>query len=400
MSAHESHVLETALTNQQRRVAASHASKKILFVTRAYDYGGAEKHLVELIRRLCGPGLQVSILCMGADLYSERLSSNLGVDISTCDRPPSSLWDWVRLLRAMQPDVVIFVYGWSWCFHWIAPIGLGFAGVRRRFAIQHLLAPAEENRGSIHRGLLRMFGHLNLKISASLFHATICVSDALKDSLVKDFGFPAKGMRTIHNGVSLSEFVPPESGGSGIRAKLGIRDEEFVLVCVARLSDQKGIDILLQSVARVLREGVQCKCIIVGDGPLKDQLLELARQLGLSGHVFFEGFREDVRPYLEAGSVFILTSHREGLPLSILEALACGLPCVVTDVGGNAEAITHEVHGLVIPPGSVDAVANAISYLATHPHARARMSKMARVRACEAFDIESSMAEIKRVILS
>jgi len=172
------------------------------------------------------------------------------------------------------------------------------------------------------------------------------------------------------------------------------------MVCTARLTEQKGIDILLQAMARVLRDGVCCKCVIVGDGPLRDQLLEQAREIGLSGHVFFEGFREDVRPYLQASSAFVLTSHREGLPFSILEAMACGLPCIVTDVGGNAEAITHQVHGLVVPPGSVDAVAGAISYLATHPHERAQMSRMARATACEAFDIDKNMAEIRRVILS
>ena len=123
------------------------------------------------------------------------------------------------------------------------------------------------------------------------------------------------------------------------------------------------------------------------------------RELGLRSHVFIEGFQKDVRPYLHASSAFILTSHREGLPLSILEAMACGLPCIVTDVGGNTEAITHQVHGLVVPRGSVDATANAISYLATHPNERAQMGRTARARACEAFDIEKRMAEIKRVIL-
>jgi len=151
---------------------------------------------------------------------------------------------------------------------------------------------------------------------------------------------------------------------------------------------------------RVLREQVPCKCIIVGDGPLKQRLVEQASTAGLSAHVMFEGFHEDVRPYLQAGSAFILTSHREGLSLSILEAMACGLPAVVTNVGGNAEAVTDQVNGLVVSPGSVDSVADAISYLANHPEERARMSREARARACEYFDIEKAMAEIRQVILS
>ena len=140
--------------------------------------------------------------------------------------------------------------------------------------------------------------------------------------------------------------------------------------------------------------------VILGDGPLRDQLLDQARELGLPGHVLFEGFQRDVRPYLRASSAFILTSNSEGLPLSILEAMACGLPCIVTDVGGNREAVIDQVNGLVVPPASAGAVANAISYLATHPQERAQMAKTARATVCELFNTDNRMAEIQRVILS
>jgi len=107
-----------------------------------------------------------------------------------------------------------------------------------------------------------------------------------------------------------------------------------------------------------------------------------------------------VRPHLQAGSAFILTSHLEGLPLSALEAMACGLPCIVTNVGGSAEAVKHQVTGLVIPPASVDAAEDAILYLATHPHERAEMASKARETVCQAFDIEGRIDELKRAILS
>jgi glycosyltransferase involved in cell wall biosynthesis len=237
-----------------------------------------------------------------------------------------------------------------------------------------------------------------MKFAASLCNMTICVSDAVRKSLIKDFGFPENKTRTIHNGVSPSEYVPSENKSGAVRTKLGISQNDFVLACTARLTEQKGIDILLQAIAQVLRNGVNCKCIIVGDGPLKEQLLEQARTNGLAEKVFFEGFREEVRPYLQDSSVFILTSRREGLPFSILEAMACGLPCIVTDVGGNAEAVTNQLAGLVIPSESVSAAASAITYLEKHPDERARMAKMARARVIELFDIDKNMAEIRRVI--
>jgi len=212
--------------------------------------------------------------------------------------------------------------------------------------------------------------------------------------------FPSRKTIIVHNGVSASTFVPSKTNGAALRARLGIDPEEFLLVCAARLSQAKGIDILLQAVAQAIRQGVTCKCIIIGDGPLKEVLLQQSQSLDLAGHVFFEGFQKDVRPYLQAASAFILTSRVEGLPLSVLEAMACGLPCIVTNVGGSAEAVIDRLTGLVIPPESADAATEAILYLATHPCERGRMASGARERVCQAFDIEDRMSELRDLILS
>lgn len=226
------------------------------------------------------------------------------------------------------------------------------------------------------------------------------MSNAVREVLVNSYGFPARKTITMHNGVSTSKFFPSKVGGAAVRARLGIGPEDFLLVCVARLAEAKGVDILLQAVSRVVRQGISCKCIIIGDGPLKEKLLHEANSLGLSGHVFFEGFQRDVRPYLQAGSAYILTSRLEGLPLSVLEAMACGLPCIVTNVGGSAEAVKDYVTGLVIPPGSVEAAADAILYLVSHPQERAEMASKTREKVRQSFDIDTRMAELVSVILS
>jgi glycosyltransferase involved in cell wall biosynthesis len=274
------------------------------------------------------------------------------------------------------------------------------AGVKKRFAIEHLLLPADSNRGLLRHIFAFTTGHANLRLSASAFQAIICVSDALRHALASQCSFPEKKMRTIHNGVSLSEFSPSSSETKDARERFGIGDDEFVLVCPARLSSQKGIDLLLHALALCKRRGLRFRCMIVGDGPLADRLRRDSQELQLSDCVTFEGFKEDVRPYLHAANALVLTSCAEGLPLAILEAMACGRLCIVTNVGGNAEAVTNKVNGLVIPSGSVDAAAEAIAYVATHPTESAEMSRMARVKACEAFDIEKSMSDIRQVILS
>jgi glycosyltransferase involved in cell wall biosynthesis len=200
--------------------------------------------------------------------------------------------------------------------------------------------------------------------------------------------------------VSTLSFTPSKENGLIHRSRLALGEEEFVLVCAARLSEAKGIDILLQAVSGVVRRGVQCTCIVVGDGPLRDKLLKQVDDLKLASHVRFVGFQKDVRPYLQCASAFILTSHLEGLPLAVLEAMACGVPCIVTNVGGSAEAVKQGINGLVIEPGSVEEAEKAIVHLATHEQECIEMAKNARRRACESFDIESQMKILVEVILS
>jgi len=126
--------------------------------------------------------------------------------------------------------------------------------------------------------------------------------------------------------------------------------------------------------------------------------MRLANSLGLSRYVLFEGFHQDVRPYLQASSAFILTSRMEGLPVSVLEAMACGLPCIVTNVGGSPEAVKDHVTGLVIPPSSVEAAADAILYLATNPDKRAQMASKSREMVIQNFDIENRINDLKPVL--
>ena len=383
--------------------------RTLLFVTNTKGYGGTEKHLLELIRRLGDCGVQSLILCAGADPFSDRLHDGSYRDKVEVrhERSLNSTRDWFQVFREIKPDVVVFIYGTFLQHRWYVPVVAWFARIRRLYAIQQLIPPPLPPKvplGSI-RGLAeRLIGKrtrrlLSARIQSYLYDMTICVSNAVRESLVRDYRFAPQKTVTIYNGVSVSEFTPAASDGMAVRTKLALRSEEFVLVCAARLSEEKGLDILLLAMSRLLDRNVHCKCVIVGDGQDREKLSQQIRALGLADHVFMVGFQEDVRSYLLAGNAFVLTSHKEGLPLAVLEAMACGLPCIVTDVGGNAEAVAHNVNGLVVPAGSVDEVVEAISSLLAQPLEWKRMSHMARSRACEQFDIEARMADIKKLIL-
>lgn len=206
-------------------------------------------------------------------------------------------------------------------------------------------------------------------------------------------------MRTIHNGVPCRDFQPKFDDRTTTRAVLGIGSNEFLLVCTARLSREKGIDVLISAMESIARKYPACKCVVIGDGPLRDQLKEEVRSRGLDSHVWLLGFQDDVRPYLAAADAFVLTSFIEGLPYSVLEAMASRLPCVVTDVGGNREAVVDRLTGLVVNPGSVNEVINALEFLLNHPGERSAMAEASQRRAFNEFEIEAKMAEFRNLLL-
>jgi glycosyltransferase involved in cell wall biosynthesis len=377
----------------------------ILFVSGGDEYGGAEKHLIDVIGALSGLGVRTSILCVRKDVYTGRLDQAELRGGAIHEIPIRGPLEWFRVLRMVRPEAIVFVRSWLACLPWYTSIVALCTGIRRRFSIIHLpptpLPEAKDWSIANHRWQIsRLRKRLALRRAALCCSRTVCVSDAIRNALIRDFYFPAKTTITIHNGVDLSGRGRHEGLRQALRARLGLKSTDFVLVCVGRLTEQKGIDVLLTALGQVVREGLPAKCIIVGDGPLRESLQKQAVDLGVTDHVFFEGFRDNVQQYLNGADAFVLASRIEGLPLSILEAMASGLPCLVTDVGGNSEVVTTGVDGLVVPALSSDAVADGIRYLATHPQERRRMSAKARTKMYEHFNIEHAMSEITQIVLS
>jgi glycosyltransferase involved in cell wall biosynthesis len=385
--------------------------RTLLFVTNSYSYGGSEKHLLELLKRIQDATVQVIILCTDSDPFSERLDSPPYSNVVIrSERSLKSIKDWIRVFKETDPDTVVLVYGTLWLLPWSVALAARLAGVQKLYAIHHLMPqpPADPQVVDIKstRDLLRrVFGRrvrqlLFARVPPRLCNMTICVSNAVRDALIQQYGFPERKVCTIQNGVSPRHFAPTPGDRLAVRSKLKICPNDFLLICTARLSAEKGIDVLLLAMSKIIQSYPVCKCIVIGEGPLREELMARVKSLGLGRHVFLEGFQTDVRCYLTAADIFVLTSYVEGLPYSVLEAMASGLPCVVTNVGGNGEAVVNKVTGLVVAPGSVDEVVNAIIYLLTDPQQRARMGEASQARVSKEFDIEAKIAEFSQLILN
>ena len=208
--------------------------------------------------------------------------------------------------------------------------------------------------------------------------AVVTVSAANAGHLVGTFGVSPSRVRVIACGVDTTRFRPN-----------GCPQEPPTIVCVARLKPVKNLGVLLQACAHLLERGVEFRCVIVGDGPCRGELLAERRRLGLDQVVTFGGAasQRDVLAWWQRARSAVLTSSSEGMPVCLMEAAACGVPAVATAVGGVPELIEDGHTGLLVPPGDARAVAEALERLLRDPALAARLGAAARRRAEQRFSV-------------
>jgi glycosyltransferase involved in cell wall biosynthesis len=176
------------------------------------------------------------------------------------------------------------------------------------------------------------------------------------------------------------EALYPQLGRAATRAQAGLASEASLLLVVAALFQRKGVDVLLDALARLADDGLRPALWIAGQGPARPALEKQARELGLDHQVRFLGERGDIADLLAACDVFILPSRSEGLGVAALEAMAAGRAIVATRVGGLAEAVVDESTGLLVPPADPAALAGALARLLRDPALRARLAEAGPAR--------------------
>jgi glycosyltransferase involved in cell wall biosynthesis len=206
------------------------------------------------------------------------------------------------------------------------------------------------------------------------------VSRALTQQ-AKILGPSGMKIEVVHNGVDDGLFFP-SSDRRELRRDLGLSQEGFYWVSVCRLVPEKGAAELLSAFARLARSSTRAKLLLVGDGPEAASMERRFMEEGLADRVVFAGRcrPEKVARWLRAADAFVLASHNEGLPNVVLEAMACGLPVVATDVGGTGEAVFEGVSGLLVPPRDVEALAEAMTRISEDPELAAGFGAAGRTR--------------------
>ena len=283
-----------------------------------------------------------------------------------------------RLLRESRPTIFHAHLNWAFaCAE--ALVTARLARTSRVIATQQLFLPISSRRGILRHKLL-----------STAVDRYIAVSHHMAGMLREVCVFGRRKVRVVHNGIALTRFERPNAD---VRAKIAGENGRPVIMTLARLARQKGIEELIDAASGV----PEAVFLVAGEGPERGVLEERVRVRGLGNRFRFLGHRRDVPELLASCDVFVLPSLYEGLPVSVLEAMASGKPVVATRVGGTDEAVRDGVTGLLVPPSDSRALAEAIRLLLSDRSLALRLAACAREQVRREFSAEKVAADTTQI---
>jgi glycosyltransferase involved in cell wall biosynthesis len=359
-----------------------------MYVIWSLQAGGAERVVADLARKLDRRRFRPLVCCLN---FKGQLAAPLeaeGIPVFALDkRPRLDLRVLVRLVRLMRREKVDVVHTHLWTSSFWGRLAAVLARVPVRVVTEHNL---DTWRRAPH--------WIADRCLARATHHFIFVSAAVADFYRSRLSLSPSRCRIVLNAVERPPLdLLPDAGSA--RTRLGLEEAGPVVGAVGRLEERKGHAFLLEALRLVRDAEPNVRGLIVGEGRERERLVARRDRLGLGEGVRLVGYWPDLAEALAAIDVFVLPSLMEGHPLAVLEAMAAARPIVATDVGGTAEAVEHDVNGLLVPPGDPNALAAAILSLLRDPERAARLGRAARRTLEERFSLEASVQANEEVYL-
>jgi glycosyltransferase involved in cell wall biosynthesis len=343
------------------------ASTKLCIVTHTFlpHVGGIERVVYEQSKRLMKKQYQLMVLTH--QNYTPSNYTYEGIKVRCYDAlnfgfrlgipyPIPNVTSYKPFLEAVKSSTIIHAHGHPYLSSLIA------AKLAKRYKKPFVLT--QHNTFIHYKGIWDTVEKVNdLAIGKQTLKAAkkiIAISEATKKYILRLGADPEK-IEVIYNGVDLNRFRPMAGTGASVRKRLGIPEAAIVATTVRRLVYKNGIDTLMESARIAVQKNPHLVYLVIGKGPDFNDVKAKVAQLGMEKNFVLAGFvsDEDLPSYYNAGDFFVLPSKSgEGLPLVALEAMACGLPCVATDVGGIGEVMISG-YGKIVPANNPQALAEA-----------------------------------------
>ena len=341
------------------------------------NIGGAEILLRDLSAGLAQRGFRVSVGYSTPGPLARELS-DLGLPVTRLPRlmrvDPVLFGGMIRLMRKDRPQIV-HTHLFKSDFH--GRVAARIAGVPIVVSTLHSV-----DRWAQNRPLGNLYGW-----TSRFADRIIAISDDVKKFHMANTAVDGSKFVTIENGVDVQRFVGQRTPGQEVRKEFKLDNSAPVFGIVGRLTPPKDHKVFLQAASVILQSIPRSRFLIVGDGPLRQDLEAYAHELGVQNSVIFTGMRRDIPAVLAALDVLVISSLWEGIPVTLLEAMASALPVVATNVGSIPEVVTEET-AILVSPSDPAAIAQAGLRLAIDQELRFRMGQagLKRVTACNSID--------------
>jgi sugar transferase (PEP-CTERM/EpsH1 system associated) len=357
------------------------ARAAICQVLHSLNIGGAEVLAAGIARALRDRYRFVFACLDGLGSIGEQLRDE-GFEIEVLDRKDGIDWKCgFRLARFLKQHAVDIVHA-----HQYTPF---FQSMLSRLSYRGVPIVFTEH-GRHHpdsRSLKRVAVNRLLSQRSDRF---VAVGQSVRQALIDNEGLAARRVEVIYNGVDQKPFraVRNTASRKSVRSELNVPDDEFLVIQVARLNPLKDHLTAVESIAKLVDKKIPVRLILVGEGETQSEIERTIDQLGLTRNVQLLGTRQDIPELLSAADAFLLSSISEGIPLTIIEAMAAGIPVVATDVGGNSEVIENGRTGLLCSAKDSSFMAQQLTELYESHDLRNMLAENAMARAQELFDID------------
>ncbi len=357
---------------------------RVLHVLPFFLSGGVERLVIDLMEHLDKERFEVAAVSLfpktGSIFEKDIEEKKLKVYYLNLRKSwpfnPLVIFELYKILRTFQPHVVhMHRYGLT---YGLLPVLL--CRVPARIYTMH--GPAEKDV----KLMARLINRIGFRFGGVL---PVCVSQRVKESVIRVYGKHIDAP-VIYNGINTSRFL-----SVGFKAKSG---DDLILLHIGRFHPEKNHFNLITGFELAVKEYSNMQLWLVGDGPLRVTVEKAVKEKRLEEKVRFLGVRSDIPELMAQADIFLLPSDYEGLPLTLLEAMAAGKPVIATDVAGS-ELIIDNQTGLLVPVRSPEALAKAILYLAKNPSLREQMGRLARKVALENFDISRMVREYESLYM-
>jgi glycosyltransferase involved in cell wall biosynthesis len=360
----------------------------VAHIVLSLDCGGLERVVLDLTREGQKLGQQVAVICIERPGIQADQARALGAELVCLHKGPGLrlrvIADLKAVLRDLKPDVV----------HTHQVGAMFYTGrAARAVGVKALVHTEHNNHMVSKRGIsllkMRAFTWFAGRYAARFF----CISRDAEAAVSAHRVVSRKKLYVVPNGIDSAPYVA-DINVESLRSSLGIPADAPVVGTVGRLSEQKRQDVLLRAFAQLPRQ--DARLLVVGDGPRKQELQELAAGLGIGQRVHFVGYQPQTAPYLKLMDIFALSSHIEGMPLVIIEAWAAGVPVVASRVGGVPEMIKDGRNGILFPAGDVTTLTAVLSRLLANPNDAEQLAIAGRAEASGAYTSERMASDYYR----